>query len=301
MKLPKLTFLIVVVLLSACHTIQYTNVTVEYTPKAYLGKDSTTILLINQVDTNLWNLSNQKKRDVLKTAAISAINYCDGALRSLPHIRVINIVDSIHFKLNSDSIKILAANYHANLVLALVKFSANINLDGIDDGTSYYSTNVVTNFLLYQPDGIYFKKLNDTVNEANAEIPYTNILASLIVHPTIKGSKNNFIIAAQHAAHMALQDYLPASFTNQRPLYTDEFLKPAVDEILSGHISRADSLLTPLIKDKNPQIAGKSAYNLSVVYESEGDIESAIDMAKKSQTLYQNNYATNILRDLVNE
>jgi hypothetical protein len=102
MKLPKLTFLSLILLLTACHTIQYTNVTVSYTPKAYFGKDSITILLLNRVDTNQWNLTNQKKRNVLKTAAISAINYCDSALRMLPGIKVINIVDSVSFKPNTD-------------------------------------------------------------------------------------------------------------------------------------------------------------------------------------------------------
>jgi len=301
MKFPKLTFLSLILLLTACHTIQYTNVTVSYTPKTYLGKDSTTILLINRVDTNQWNLTNQKKRDVLKTAAISAINYCDSALRMLPGIRVINIVDSLSLKPNTDSIKTLAANYHANLVLSLEKFTADINLDNITDGTSYYSTNVATDFLLYQKDGIYFKNLSETANEANDEVPYVNILTTILVHPTIKGSKSGIKIAARHAAHIALQDYLPASVSNMRPLYTDDFLKLAVKEILSGNFNKADSLLTPLLKDSNPEIAGKSAYNLSVVYESEGDIESAIDMANQSKNTYKNNYAANILQDLINE
>jgi hypothetical protein len=185
--------------------------------------------------------------------------------------------------------------------LSLEKFTADINLDNITDGTSYYSTNVATDFLLYQKDGIYFKKLSGTASEVNDEIPYVNILSTLLVHPTIKGSKAGIKAAARHATQMALQDYLPASVSNMRPLYTDDFLKPTVKEILSGNFSKADSLLTPLLKDSNPEIAGKSAYNLSVVYESEGDIESAVHMAKQSETLYQNNYAANILKDLINE
>ncbi len=301
MKLPKSICFILIMLLSACHAIQYVSVAVNYTPKVYFGADSTTILLINRVDTNQWNLNNQKKRDVLKSAAISAINYCDDALSTLPGIRIINIVDSVNFRLNTDSIKTLAANYHVTYVLSLEKFSANINLDDINDGTSYYSTNVATDFLLYQSDGLYFKKLNGTANEPSDEIPYVNIFSTLLVHPTIKGSKSAFIIAAQHAAHTALQDYLPGSVANLRPLYTDELLKPAVNEILSGNFNKADSLLIPLTKNIDPVIAGRSAYNLAVVYESEGDIESAINMAKQSETMYQNSYAATILQDLINE
>jgi hypothetical protein len=48
-------------------------------------------------------------------------------------------------------------------------------------------------------------------------------------------------------------------------------------------------------------MASKAAYNLAVVYEAQGDIDIAIDMAQLSLDKNKNRFATMLLTDLKGE
>ncbi|MGZ3891289.1 MAG: hypothetical protein ACXVI9_12365, partial [Mucilaginibacter sp.] len=59
--------------------------------------------------------------------------------------------------------------------------------------------------------------------------------------------------------------------------------------------------LKPYLQHKNAKKASKAAYDLAVAYEAKGDIETAIKMAQLSFDKFNNNYATDILKDLKDE
>nr|WP_255486721.1 DUF6340 family protein [Mucilaginibacter sp. SP1R1] len=107
---------------------------------------------------------------------------------------------------------------------------------------------------------------------------------------------------ARNAGLDALKDYLPYTITNYRPLYneTDE-LKASVVQILAGKFDIAYKILNPLIDGKDPKLAGKAAYNLAVVYEAQGDIDEALDLAKLSNQKMQSEYATTLIAELIKE
>jgi hypothetical protein len=296
----KLAALIFTLLLSACSVEQYVNVPVNYDPKITLP-DSTRILIVNQFDASQVKNTNPKKLAVIKAGAYSAIKYAAVQLSKLPKVKITNLADSIAFTLTTDSVKQLAAKYHVKYVLALKKFTADIVLSGVDNGTAFYSTQAEVNFVLYEDNGIFFKKLNARVSDAQSEGSYPGLIGSMVFHPTIKGNKSSVNYSAQHATQDALQEYLPAHIEHNRPLYNDSFFQPAVKEILAKHYSKADALLTPFLKDNSVLTQCKAAYNLAVVYEAEGDIESAIEMAELSNQKYRNLYANAILADLKEE
>src|SRR5947209_7723278 len=88
----------------------YLTVPVYYAPKNQLGKDSTTVVLINQTDLST-KTSNPKRLKALQGAAFSSIKTAETQLKQLPHVRVINLVDSAWFNRNTDSVKLIAAKY----------------------------------------------------------------------------------------------------------------------------------------------------------------------------------------------
>ncbi|WP_428329940.1 DUF6340 family protein [Mucilaginibacter sp.] len=303
MKLLKPGCLILLLFLSACGLAQLVTVPVpvDYTAKITFSRDSTTILIINQFDSNTLNISNKKKLDVFTAGAFTAARTAENSFNTLRHVKVINMVDSVAFKVNPDSVKTLALKYHADYVLVLKNFAAKIGLTEVAGGTAYYDINAEVDFMLYESNGLFYKKLKGTVDDPQSDRPDVGLLGNLLIHPTVKGNKSAFTSAATHAAQNALQDYFPYTITHDRPLYNDDYLKPAVKQILAGNLNKADSLLTPLTHDVNPEIAGKSAYNLAVVYEAKGNIEGAIDMAQQSSDKKKSDYATAILADLKQE
>jgi lipopolysaccharide biosynthesis regulator YciM len=70
---------------------------------------------------------------------------------------------------------------------------------------------------------------------------------------------------------------------------------------LKGKFDIAYKILNPLIDGKDLKLASQAAYNLAVVYESQGDIDEALDLAKLSNQKQQNNYATVLIAELIKE
>jgi hypothetical protein len=186
-------------------------------------------------------------------------------------------------------------------VLALKDFKADIVQNFDVNLNANYNTNVETDFVLYAADGIYYKKLNGKSEDPRSEVVYPGLWAALILRPTIKGSKAYIATSAQSATQQALADYLPDIIKHNRPLFGDPPFQPAIKELMAGDYDKADTLLKPFLADKDQVIVYKAAYNLSVVYEGEGDISLAIDMAKLSLAKRWNQYATNIMADLEQE
>ncbi len=303
MKSFKLIFIasVLISLLSSCYTQQqFVTIPVSYTPKLSFAPQST-ILLINKYDNSKMNAKEVKKIPVLNAGAYTAIKYAEKQLRELPNVKVISAIDSVHFVADTDSVKSLAAKYKANYILVLKDFKADVVADTDPNTPPGYNTVAEVSFMLYQPDGIYFKKLN---GKGFVPLNYgiePGSFASLFARPSVKGSKISIVPASQFAAQDALQDYLPYEFSHNRPLFDDAVFQPAIKEILASNFEKADTLLKPFLESKDPLIVCKAAYNLAVVYEGEGDIGLAIDMAKLSLTKVSNTYATWILSDLKTE
>jgi hypothetical protein len=292
-----------ILFLGGCDVEQYVNVPVSYTPKLVFNPGTTSILLINQFEINKTKINNDKKLGVIKAGAFTAIKYAEAQLKELPNVKVTSLVDSAAFALNTDSIKFLASKYHVNYVLALKNFNADIVLGTIEGSQAYYNTNVEVNFVLYGVEGntILAKKLNGKTSDPQVGGEFPGLLGSIIIHPTVRGSKSSINISAQNATQYALQDYLPYSIAHNRPLYNDKIFQPAIKEILAGNFEKADTLLTPFLKNSNALIVCKAAYNLAVVYEAEGDVVLAINLAQQSMDKYRNEYAMVILQDLQTE
>ena len=108
------------------NSTSYITVPINYTSRYYFARDTATILVINQFDVKNVKDSGSKKPEVLAGAAYTSIKFIGSQLDLLPHVRVINLVDSLNFLVNTDSVKSLASKYEATHVLALKSFDANI-------------------------------------------------------------------------------------------------------------------------------------------------------------------------------
>ena len=301
MKLLSPILIALLFLFASCETPLYVSVPVEYTPHSYFRKDTTTIVVINRFDADALKTGSKKKLAVFKAGAFTAIKSAARQLGQLKHVKTINLADSTDFKANTDSIKLIARNYKADYVLALTNFSAGIDMSESDGSATFYSSNVSVNFLLYEHNGIYYKKLNGAANDPMADKLSNNLLAVIALEPAVGRNKATVNTSAEHAVQNALREYIPYAITHHRPLYNDRFLMPAVNEIVAHNFEKADSLLQPFLQDKNIERASKAAYNLSVVYEAEGNIGAAINAAQQSSDWFYNEYATAILYDLQQE
>ncbi|MGZ3945302.1 MAG: hypothetical protein ACXVJB_10185 [Mucilaginibacter sp.] len=280
----------------------YLTVPVYYAPKSHLSTDSTTVLLINQTDFRQAKISNQKKLKVLKAAAYKSIKCAETQLQQLPHVRVINLVDSADLIVNTDSIKHLATKYGAGHVLTLKGFSADITLSDVQSSSPYFNAEVHVDYKLYESNGLFYKNLRGGDSTLMPDVKYIfGFYAAQFIHPPIDQHGAFVDTSAQNATIDALKDYLYATITHDRLLYTDQFLMGAVSKMYDGDMDEAITRLKPYLQHKNAKKASKAAYDLAVAYEAKGDIETAIKMAQLSFDKFNNNYATDILKDLKDE
>jgi len=300
MKLLKPIFAAIFAFVTTCATAQSVDVSVNYAAKYFLKPDTNTVVVINQFNPTQLG-GNKKTVAVLKEAVYAAISHAAFQLGVLPHTRIINMVDSVALTPNTDSIKQIAAKYHANYVLALKNFFAEITLFELGSNETTYNTNATADFMLYEDNGIFYRKLSGKAEDPLEQTVNAGIIASLIFQPTIKGHKDEVKAAAQHAAENALQDFFPFYITHTRPLFDDKFLRPINKEIIAGNFDKADSLLQPYLVDPDVKIASKAAYTLAIIYESENNLEDATDMAEESNSKNKNSYATAMLADLKEE
>jgi hypothetical protein len=294
------------VALTACHVaLQPLAVPISYAPKLNFGRDSTTILLVSRFDFESRKLHSKAKLAVLNGAAYTAVATAANELNFLPKVKAINLVDSVNFGANPDSVNMLAQQYKAQYVLTLDRFYADIDSD-VDfngsDKVSVYSSVVNANFTLYEADGLHFKRLSGKASDFHSDAPYQGILGSLIMQPSIKKNAYALNRSARNATLNALKEYLPSTITNYRRLYMDnDSLKKAVNHIYAKQYKEAFDILNPIIDGEDMKLASHAAYDLAVVYEAQGDIKTALETARLSNQKQQNDYATLLIPALEKE
>ena len=279
--------------------VPYYTFSLSFAPKVFLRPDTNTILLINRVDLSKLKAPDPNQ-DVIKAGAFTAVKYAGVQLAMLPHVHVINLTDSVDFVSSTDSVAVLSAKYHADYTLALVRYNADVSPEGTYRTRAYFNNKVNLQFTMYMGKGDLYKELpgSDTSRSIQHEF---GVEVNDLIPPTIGGSKDFIIGATQDATFAALIDYLAYTQSESRPLYTNKRLAPIVDEITMGHLDRANSLLQPIIYDRDPVMAAQAAYNLAVVYEARGDIDSALSMAKLSVDKSRNRYARSMIRFLASK
>ncbi len=269
MKLLSPLLFVALFFLAGCETTQYVSVPVEYSPRSYFSKDSTTIVVINQFDVKGLHISNKRKLAAIWAGAYTALKTAKNQLAQLPKMRVITLVDSGSMKVNSDSVKFIAKKYKATYVLSLKSFAATIDMDEPGYSSTFYDTNVSVGFFMYESNGIYYKKLIGVAVDPKPDKLSEGLLASISVNPSLGANRTAITATAAHAAQNALGDYFPYKIVHKRPLYTDKFLILAVQQILAQNFEKADTLLRPFLQDKVKERKSKAAYNLAVALEAQ--------------------------------
>lgn len=296
MKLLSLLFIALLFCLSGCEMPFYVAVPEHYAPTSFFGGDNTTIVLINQFNAENLGISNKKKTAAIKSGAYMAIDAAAKRLAQLPHVKTINLTDSTNFKVDTNSIKLIAQKYKATYVLVLKSYYADIVLD--ETTNNDYKTYSLVNFLLYESNGLYYKKLNGRGSDPQTKPQYMKMqFTGLYNQSALTPAPVNY--SAAHGAQDALKAYFSYTQTHSRPMYDDDFLLPAIRQFQTSNYIKADSLLRPFIADSNRVRAGKAYYALAVVNEAKGDFGAAIDFARLALKIDgENEYAPGILGDL---
>jgi hypothetical protein len=273
--------------------VPYFAFSLNFPPKILLRPDTNTVLLINRVDLSKQHVT-QRDLDVLKAGAFTALKYAGGQLAALPHVRVINLTDSVNFEADYDSLQVISAKYHADYILALVQYGADVSFDGTYESHIYSNNKADVKLTIYVGGGSLYKDISGSAMLQRRQRTF-GLAASELVRPSLPGNKDYIIEATKNATFNALLDYLPYTETENRPIYNDKKFGSLADELMAGHLDKAGNLLQPFLNDRDQALACKAAYNAAVVYEARGDLDNAMKMAQLSLDKSKNNYAGNLI------
>ena len=305
MKPSKLVLLFVATLGAGCGESIYTDAlqsaplvphftfSLTFPPKAFLRSDTNIIIIINRVDLNKKQLPASDV-ETAKAGAYTALKYAGEQLAQLPHVRVINITDSLNFAINTDSVARLAARYHTDYTLALARYQDTVSFVSTYRKRDYYDNKVDLKFTMYLGEGDLYKELHgsDTLRSFWRE---RDIAAAERTYQKVDLSKDFIISATQSAVLNALADYLPYTETESRPLYAGGKLSPAADAIMNRQFDKARRLSQPFLNDRDAAVVCQAAYNMAVIYEAQGDLDKATSMAQLSLAKSKNVYANSLL------
>jgi hypothetical protein len=282
MKLFKTCLFILFFSLSACNPSRFFNFQVTYHPKFAFEGDTTTILLINRFDPAKTKIKNPRELAAIEASAFASISYAARNLGALDRVKLINLVDSATMTIDNSSIEFLATWHHADCVLVLNNFSADLSLQpGGSNANDYYLCDATVSYTFFDDNHVFSKKLQGSGGATHTS-GYFGLIPSLISRPTVRGNEQMVEAAAGRATQNALWDYLPHTAVHTRILNDDAALHPAVRELLAGHYDNACNLLKPLLDNKDLKLASRAAYDLAVAYEAQGDVVAAISMAHQS-------------------
>ena len=308
MKPFKLFSLFFAILSAGCGESLYTNAlqsaplvphftfSLSFRQKVSLRADTNIILVINRVDLNKKQLP-AVDMETAEAGAYTALKYAGEQLAQLQHVHVINITDSLNFVLNTDSVARLAARYHADYTLALMRYEDTVSFVSTYRKRDYYDNKVDLKFTMYLGNGDLYKELHGS-DTLRSFWRVRDIAEAERTYQKVDLSKDFIISATQNAVLNALADYLPYTETESRPLYAGAKLGPAADAIMNRQFDKARRLLQPFLEDRDAAVACQAAYNLAVIYEAQGDLDKATSMAALSIVKSKNVYANSLVNYL---
>ena len=268
--------------LSVFSQSRFFNFTLNYQPQLVFAADTTVIVLTNRFDIGKFKIKNTKKLVAMRKSAYASIDGAANRLYSLGKVKVINLADSATMAVDTSSTRFLTSRFHADYVLTLDNFTVSVDLmPGEDHTNNYMLARATLSFTMFDRSNKALKKVQAT-GDATHGSNYVGLMTSLLSNPTLHGNQQLVETAAANAAANALREYLPHTVTHQRLVYDQKELDPAVRLMLTGHYYQACELLKPLLDNENIKLASKAAYDLAVVYEAEGNIDDAMDMARQS-------------------
>ncbi|RKR80246.1 hypothetical protein BDD43_0342 [Mucilaginibacter gracilis] len=288
-------FALIIVFLSSCSTPSYVDLYITHLPKFTFKNSPAKVLVINLYDASQTGIKNTKKLNVLRNAAYASLNCVVDRLKQFSQVEIINLTEPNN--ITADSIPMLLNKHHAQYILALNYLTANFELDKIDDygkdklKNAQYNINTAVDYTFFNNEGGVISKLSGSSSHHEADMLVTNTFAAVAFGPSIKNNSIAVDNSAIDATGNMLQYFSQYTSIIQRPLYKNDELENAVLAIQARYFERADSILKPMINDKNTRLASKAAYNLSVVYEAMGNTAAARDMATLSLNRNDNWYA----------
>jgi len=106
------------------------------------------------------------------------------------------------------------------------------------------------------------------------------------------------IFAGEMFAYRISPKWLPISRNFYRRARKQPNFKLATDQVRVKNWDQAERLIEPLTKVSDPKIAARAAFNMAIIAEMEGDLETALTWAMRAYNLHKRNAHRNYVNML---
>ncbi|MBL6447546.1 hypothetical protein JMN32_14605 [Fulvivirga sp. 29W222] len=138
--------------------------------------------------------------------------------------------------------------------------------DGTKERTAYYDLVAESFISMYDEEGKLLDQFRDEQRIAHDE---RSVISGLLaVGPSMGKADQNAVLISSKLGRDFIQKFYPRVIFEQRQFYHTKEFKNAYRSYLSENWDTTESELLKITESQKPEIAGRAAYNLAVLYEN---------------------------------
>ncbi len=275
------TFCIIIsVIFSSCTS--FVSVQKTLPPEIALQEESAEFLFVNRFKPDDLDYNNKNKIEVYEIGLQSFTGGLKAGFDTSRyyHLSLSDTVMPSHsahepaFNLSPEIARQLCRDYHQNYVLTLdnydLYFDKEIEVIEDDDGskskTAYYDLVLNTYITIYTDEGKVIEKIHDEIRILHKERMVFSGLFT--IGPSMGKTDKNTRLISDELGRKFIQKLYPLTFSELHQFYNTNKFSIAFKAYNNQDWQTVEEELLKLSKSADPKIAGRAAYNLSVLYEN---------------------------------
>lgn len=271
---------IILCLLASCSTMVAVRKTSSPDIQLPVGKKE--FLFASRFTADSLSFNNDNKVEVFRMGYNSFVRGLNAGYNSSRYYNITHL-DSLVERyaatepgppISKEKVKEACLEHNANYFLSLnaynLYFDQEVEVvkqeDGTKDRTAYYDLVVESYITMYDKDGEMLHQFHD---ERRIEHDKRSVISGLLaVGPSMGKADKNAVFISTELGRSFIQKFYPRAYFEQRQFYHTKVFKSAYKAYLMEDWDIVEAELLKLTETSKPEIAGKAAHNLSVLYEN---------------------------------
>lgn len=308
LTMPRVLFVFAAVFFSSCTSMLYTSLDVLKPAKVTFDPGTNNLLIINNTvkqpddyghKTEFYNEKTKNIRQKADSLPLFCLNVVYEELANKEFFNTVQLHEnSVNNKsdfftiypVSTDSINALCKKYGANVVLSLDRLKANDKITELffDDTRSYYMALVAryeSQWSIHYPGKDNYEKITfrDTIYWDAESYQRQKALSEL------PARSDALVDGALYVGQNSIKRFVPYWDKSDRYFFntSNKYMKQGMDSLYVKNWEAAISIWEKAMDKSGRGLKAKLSNNIAVAYEITGDIDKAIEYAKKAYEYFE--------------
>lgn len=283
MKVSLTNYFFIIVCAGCCSCMTYVPVRKLLPPEIILPEETADFLFVDRFEPDDLDSNNKNKIEVYEIGLESFIGGLKAGFDTSRyyHLTLTDTIMPSHsahepaFNLSTDIVLKLCREYNQNYLLTLDNYDLFFDQEvevivdennGSKSKTAYYDLVLNTYVTIYNDQGKVVDKIKDEIKIFHNR---RTVLSGLFaIGPSMGKADKNTLLISDELGRKFIQKFYPLTISEMREFYGSKEFSKAAKAYKNLQWKTAEKELLNLAKSTDPEIEGRAAYNLSVLYEN---------------------------------